>query len=240
MTTATAEAVKPTPTEVAASAIAEALHAEQECSFDKKKFHKFCRKYGLNKKTMETAKDAFEKIRADLQAFVDTYGFTPSTADKTLRCETELYQADVQRAIPVEINDARVVQFQSLCKNIRRPQLFPRIFSRRVEYSLIKGADKIIESASVPKKHKEAFVALYALCFTPNPKSPSLKVIDVQAEAVATAEKAAAAEAKKAAKKAEKAAAKSAARTANAACDPEGQQAKPIERAHQRAEKGGN
>jgi hypothetical protein len=175
--------------EVAASAIANVLQSEQ-CSFDKATFHKLCDAYTVSQALKDSASDAFELRKKELQLFVDQFGYVPTGADKTTRCATERYQADIQRATPVEINDSRVEDFQTICRKARIASLFPFIFQRRVEYTLVPKADKVIETAPVPKKYALAFHSLYALCFTPKPKSPSLKVIDLTEEQAAQQKKA--------------------------------------------------
>ncbi|QHN04396.1 hypothetical protein FTO74_14265 [Granulicella sp. WH15] len=190
----------PTPTEVAVTVVTDMIHEEKTSTFDEKEFEKLCYQFALDKIVLESSKELAERSRDALQVFVDKYGYVPEDAEKTIRCQTRKYQASVTRPTSIEINDSRVEQFQRICRRGRIAALFPAIFTRNVYYTLTPGADKAIEDAKPSAKFKEAFHTLYALCFVPKPKSPSLTFVDFEAEK----EKREAKEAEKKAKQEEK------------------------------------
>ncbi len=189
-----------TATELTISTIANMLQ-EPIAGFDNALFESLCADALEAKEQAATAKKNYEDAADRLQLFVDKHGFAPNDADKTVRCISNRYQADVTRAVATEINDDRVVSFQSVLKRARLSALFFLLFTRKVSYSLAPNADKAIAAAIVPKRWREAVFAAYGLCFTPKPKAAALKVTDLDLVAAAEAEKKAAREAKKAAKK---------------------------------------
>lgn len=173
---------KPTPTEVAVGVVTGMIHAEQTSSFNVAEFERLCSQFSQEQKILESSKRLFEESRDALQRFVDKFGYVPSDAEKTIRCESSKYQASVIRATSIEINDSRVVDFQTVCRNARLAKLFPSIFSRHIYYTLAPGADRVIEKAKPSFRYSEAFHTVYALCFTPKPKSPSLSFVDHEEE----------------------------------------------------------
>jgi hypothetical protein len=178
--------------------------ADSGLRFDQAKFNQLCNDFVIAKAAKDEAQKPLDEAQAKLQVFVDKFGAVPEGADKTVRCESNRYKADVTRGMTVETLDHRVAILQRFCSRNRLAQLFASLFSFRIEYSLRKGASEALKAAKLTDKTRTALTALYALCFDATPKAPALKVTDLVIERKKTAEKEAAKLAAAATKKAAK------------------------------------
>lgn len=148
----------------------------------------------------ENAEQQLSAAKGELLSVVQSFGYTPAHAEKTMRLEGHLYIADATVASTVEINDARVEELQSELSRLKRPKIFRGLFQKRVKYTLLKDAGDVLKIAGgcFPEEVQTRLLGIFASCFTVNSKAPSLSV-DL-ADALRKKEEAAAAKRAKAKK----------------------------------------
>jgi hypothetical protein len=163
-------------------------------------FDNLCVDYAAKQLAADDAKRIADAAKALVMNAVQKYGHVPTNAEASRRFEGADWIATVTTPKTIEIIDGNVTELELLLSEAKLPKIFPLLFSRRVEYSLQKDAERVLPQASLPAKLRDRILSLYAQCFTQKTKTPSLKV-----EAIATVrareEKAARKAAKKAAAK---------------------------------------
>lgn len=160
-------------------------------------FDRLCSDYVAAQSRVDEAKRLADQKRAAVLAWVEENGHVPTNAESSRRCEGADYSATVTTASTVEIRDDIVTELELVLSKAKLPGVFGQLFSRRVEYTLLKGAERVLPGAKLPKRYSERILQLYAQCFVPKKKTPSLKV-ELISDLRAREEKAAAKAAKKA------------------------------------------
>jgi hypothetical protein len=145
-------------------------------AFDAKLFEKRCETYLQFRSDQENAKQDADDLKVWILAQVQQHGFVPTNAEKSRRLEAIGHVATVTTGTTVEIDDQLCTELELLLAKARCPKMFPALFTRRSEYSLAKTAAVAIKATPWPKKFKADIVTLYARCFSPKPKTPSLEV----------------------------------------------------------------
>jgi hypothetical protein len=150
--------------------------ANTQCKLDIARLDLDCQNF-LNWKDQERyAKDKADKVKAIILATVEQHGFVPNNAEKSRRVEARKYVATVTTGTAVEISDEKVTALELLLSQARCPKMFSALFDRRVDYSLAKTAAVAIKTTLWPKRFAEDIRSLYATCFQPKTKTPSLDV----------------------------------------------------------------
>ncbi len=160
--------------------------------FNAAEFDRDCRNYLAYTQQAEDARTKATEIKARIMAAVERHGHVPDAATRSRSTNTAAFVATVTSGVSVEINDAICTELELVLAKGRVRNLFGQLFTRRVEYTLAKGADVVYAQAKLPKRIAEQVATLYARAFTPKSKAPSLKVetyADVMARALATAAK---------------------------------------------------
>ncbi len=139
-------------------------------------FDALCLDYVAKQLATDEAKIASDQAKAVIIAAVQEHGHVPTNAEASRRIEGADWCATVTTPSTVEIHDANVTELELLLSRAKLPGVFGSLFSRRVEYTLLKGAERVLPQTVLPKKYSERIVALYAQCFVPKKKTPSLKV----------------------------------------------------------------
>ncbi|MHB1794617.1 MAG: hypothetical protein ACYCPO_06585 [Acidobacteriaceae bacterium] len=139
-------------------------------------FDELCLDYVTKQLATDEAKIASDQAKAVIIAAVQEHGHVPTNAEASRRIEGADWCATVTTPSTVEIHDANVTELELLLSQAKLPGVFANLFSRRVEYTLLKGAERVLPQTKLPKKFSERIVALYAQCFVPKKKTPSLKV----------------------------------------------------------------
>lgn len=163
---------------------------------DANEFDEICTNYVARQIAADEAKAAADEAKATILGYVEKHGHVPTNAEASRRVEGADWCATVTTASTVEIRDNVVTELELLLSKAKLPAVFPLLFSRRVEYSLVKGAERVLPASSLPKRYAERILGLYAQCFIPKKKTPSLRV-----EAIETVRQREEKAAKKAAKK---------------------------------------
>jgi len=169
-----------------------------------------CLKFDAAKIEVEKDEQAFSTAKGELLAAVQDFGFMPTAAPKTKRLEGILYIADATVSTTVTVDEARVAELESELSRMKKPYVFREMFERKVQHILLKdaaGTLKLAIGGLAPEVQKRLSI-LFATCFKPKSKAPSLTVDLVAALRQKEAEAQAKAEAK---------ALKAAAKTAKAA-----------------------
>lgn len=137
-----------------------------------------CSKYDSAKIAKESAERFLSAVKGDLLEAVQTFGYTPAHAEKTLRLEGRMYIADATIASTVEIDEARVEELQSELSRLKKPKIFRGLFQKRIKYTLIKDAGDMLKIAlnCFPEDVQKRLLGIFATCFTVNSKAPSLSV----------------------------------------------------------------
>jgi len=154
-----------------------------------KEFDALCTDYATKQLATDEAKRASDALKAAVMNAVQTYGHVPTNADASRRMEGADWSATVTTPKTIEIIDGNVTE-------AKLPKVFPLLFSRRVEYSLQKDAERVLPQTTLPAKLAARITALYAQCFTQKTRTPSLK-LETIATVRAREEKAATKAAKK-------------------------------------------
>jgi len=139
-------------------------------------FDELCLDYVAKQLATDEAKQQSDQAKAVIIAAVQEHGHVPTNAEASRRIEGADWCATVTTPSTVEIHDANVTELELLLSQAKFPHVFSQMFSRRVEYTLLKGAERVLPQTKLPKKFAERIVALYAQCFVPKKKTPSLKV----------------------------------------------------------------
>lgn len=163
---------------------------------DPREFDRLCEDFVAAQLSADEAKRKADTAKACVMAYVEEHGSVPTNAEASRRIEGGDWCATVTTASTVEIRDNVVTELELQLSAAKQPGLFAQLFSRRVEYTLLKGAEHVLPAAKLPKSRREIILGLYAQCFIPKKKTPSLKV-----EPIATVRERDAKAAKKAAKK---------------------------------------
>ena len=162
-------------------------------------FDNLCLDFAAKQLAANEAKRTANAAKALVMNAVQEHGHVPTNAEASRRFEGADWIGTVTTPKTIEIIDQNVTELELLLSEAKCPKVFPLLFSRRVEYSLQKDAERVLPQASLPAKLRDRIVSLYAQCFTQKTKTPSLKV-----EAIATVREREAKAAKKGAKKAAK------------------------------------
>jgi hypothetical protein len=85
---------------------------------------------------LEEIREEEEKLRAELAAQVEAYGFTPPRADKSKRLLATFYQFTLTVGLTTEVKDAEVEKIRQVCPDA----LFKRLFKTVTCYKLADGA----------------------------------------------------------------------------------------------------
>jgi hypothetical protein len=173
-----------------------------------------CMEFDGAKLAVDEAEQDFSKVKGDLLAKVQDFGYTPANAEKTTRLEGVIYVADATTASTVEMNEASIGELQSELSRLKKPKVFGEIFERKVKHSLKKNAAGTLKLAigGFDEGTQKRLLGIFACCFKVNSKAPALTVelaTALREKESAAAEKAAKA-AERAAKKAEREAKKAA------------------------------
>jgi hypothetical protein len=159
-------------------------------------FDALCLDYASKSLTADEAKHTADAAKALVMNAVQEFGHVPTNAEASRRMEGADWSATVTTPKTIEIIDSNVTELELLLSQAKQAKVFPLLFSRRVEYSLQKDAERVLPQTKLPGKLRERILSLYAQCFTPKTKTPSLKV-----ETIATVREREEKAAKKAAKK---------------------------------------
>jgi hypothetical protein len=175
-----------------------------------------CLEFNDTKLAVDAAQQRHSTAKGELLAVIQSQGYTPARAEKTMRIEGVVYIADATTGTMTEINEAAVGALQSELSRLHKPRVFSGLFERKVKHAMKKGADVTLKLAitKLGQPVQNRLLGIFASCFKVDIKSPSLSVemADVlrlkEAAAAEKAAKKAAREAKQAAKSAKKAAKK--------------------------------
>ncbi len=161
-----------------------------------------CIAYDNARIAKDNAEQQLSTAKGDLLGAVQTWGYMPAHAEKTMRLEGQLYIASATAGTTVEMNEAKVEELQSELSRLKKPRLFRNLFQRSVKYSLIKDAPEAFKLAiaNLADDMQARLHAIFTGCFKVNTKAPSLAV-DLAAALRAKEAAPAAKAAKKAAKK---------------------------------------
>lgn len=142
-----------------------------------------CIAYDNARIAKDNAEQELSRTKGALLETVQTFGFTPAHAEKTMRLEGILYTASATVGTTVEVNEARVEELQSELSRMKKPKLFRSLFQRSVKYSLIKDAPDVfkIAIANLGDEVQARLHAIFTGCFKINAKAPSLSVDLVEA-----------------------------------------------------------
>ncbi len=153
-----------------------------------------CRQYLHQRGLLEIAKTQCDALKPLIIADVERFGLVPTNAEKSRRIDGRDFVATLTTGDGIEVNDAAALELEILLSKARQSKVFPSLFTRRTEYSLVAGAGRIIEHTKWPKRWADEIRNLYGRCFTANKRTPILKVerrADVEAREKEAAEKAA-------------------------------------------------
>lgn len=143
---------------------------------DANEFDRLCAMYVTEQTKANAAQTFADGIKADIIRYVEHRGHVPTNAEASRRVEGADWCATVTTPSTVEIRDDIVTELELVLSKAKQAKLFPSLFSRRVEYSLVKGAEHVLPAAPLPKRLRERILTLYAQCFIPKKKTPSLRV----------------------------------------------------------------
>lgn len=151
-----------------------------DADFSLSEFDRDCNNYVQWKQLERDAKEKADKIKARIMDAVEQHGQVPTNAEKSRRVEGRRYVATVTTGTAIEIDDQRCTDLELLLSRARKSNLFSQMFARRSEFTLVKGADQVIRTTAWPKKFRDEITSLYAACFRPKTKTPSLEVVSVE------------------------------------------------------------
>lgn len=117
-----------------------------------------------------------KRAKAEVMEAIQKYGLVPPNAEQSRRLSGALFVGTVTGGTTVEINDANVTELEIVLSRAKRSEVFPQLFARRVEYTLVKGAEHVVKQAKIPARWRDRVAQLYAQCFSVKGKTPSLKV----------------------------------------------------------------
>ncbi len=162
-------------------------------------FDSLCLDFAGKSLAADDAKRIADAAKALVMNAVQEFGHVPTNAEASRRMEGAEWSATVTTPKTIEIIDFNVTELELLLSQAKQAKVFPLLFSRRVEYTLQRDAERVLPQTKLPAKLSERIISLYAQCFKQKTKTPSLKV-----EAIATVREREAKAATKAAKKAGK------------------------------------
>jgi len=165
---------------------------------DIKELNADARRYLLLRDKEQAAKKAADAIKPRLLLAAERFGMVPDGAPKSRRIETRSFVVTRTVGSSTEVKDANVTELELTLAKARLSTLFPLLFERHVEYTLVDGADAALAEANLPKKAADAIRALYGRCFGHKTKTPSLDVVTTRVFKATAAKKAAKQSAKKA------------------------------------------
>ena len=150
-----------------------------------------CRRYLALRDKEAVAKKAAEALKPSLLLAAETFGMVPDGAPKSRRIETRSFVVTRTVGSITEVKDGNVTELELMLAKARLSALFPLLFERHVEYTLVDGADATLAEATLPKKAADAIRALYGRCFGHKTKTPSLDVVTTRVFKATAAKKAA-------------------------------------------------
>jgi hypothetical protein len=159
-------------------------------------FDVLCANYDEARTLAERLDKTLSEAKAQVMNAVLEHGRVPTNAEASRRFEGQIWSGTVTTSTTIEILDDNVTALELALSKAKLPRVFQQMFSRRVEYTMLKDAEKVLPQTRLPKRYAARIKQLYGRCFVPRKKTPSLKVESV-VDARAREEKAA----KKAAKK---------------------------------------
>jgi phage terminase small subunit len=139
-------------------------------------FDLFCLDYAAKQLAAEEAKTKADTAKALVMNAVQEFGRVPTNAEASRRFEGAEWCGTVTAATTIEILDDNVTELELLLSQAKLSKVFPLMFSRRVEYTMLKDAERVLPQTRLPKKFAERIQQLYSRCFVPRKKTPSLKV----------------------------------------------------------------
>ncbi len=141
-----------------------------------KEFDDLARQYVALEEKADAADAEARRMKALVMEAVQKHGLVPPHAEQSRRLCGGEYVGTVTGGTTVEINDATVQELEIVLSRAKRSEIFPLLFARRVEYTLVKGAEHVIKQAKIPKRWRDHAAQLYAQCFNVKGKTPSLKI----------------------------------------------------------------
>ena len=124
----------------------------------------------------DTAKETLQQHKDRLIRLVQAHGEVPAGAEKSMRLRGQLTELTVTTGDSITLKDSAVHTLEAAMEANGWRDLFARMFSRRTEYDLVKGAENQLRVASLPARLAGKFSLMFVACFDVKTKSPSLKV----------------------------------------------------------------
>lgn len=141
-----------------------------------KEFDVICFDYVSRMIAVEDAKIKADEAKAVVMTAVQQHGSVPKNAEASRRMEGANWCATVTTGTTVDVNDAACTELEIVLSRAKQHDIFANLFSRRTEFSLVKGAESALKQAKLPARWRDRIHQLYASCFSVHSKSPSLKV----------------------------------------------------------------
>jgi hypothetical protein len=139
-------------------------------------FDSLCADYAEKQLAANIAKEKADDAKALVMTAVEAYGRVPTNAEASRRFEGAEWCGTVTTTTAIEILDDNVTALELALSKAKLPRVFKLMFSRRVEYTMLKGAERILPQTHLPQRYARRIKELYARCFVPRKKTPSLKV----------------------------------------------------------------
>lgn len=149
-----------------------------------------CADYTEKQLAANMMKEKADDAKALVMNAVQEFGRVPTNAEASRRFEGMIWSGTVTTSTTIEILDDNVTALELALSKAKLPRIFKQMFSRRVEYTMLKDAEKVLPSTKLPAQYAARIRELYGRCFVPRKKTPSLKVESVS-DARAREEKAA-------------------------------------------------
>jgi hypothetical protein len=142
-----------------------------------------CLAYDKAAADVEAAETKRDAAKAPLLAQVRAYGAVPANAERTRRLTGVMYGADSTTSTSIEVNEPAVDAFRSKLIQHRKSKLFAEIFEATTKHSLREGSSELLKLGiqAMPEAERAELLLLYAQCFSPKTKAPSLTVYLVAA-----------------------------------------------------------
>jgi hypothetical protein len=157
-------------------------------------FDGLCQEYEQLQTKAEAAQTEADSQRALIEAEITAHGFVPDTAQSSRRFAGIEFSGTLTGSTGVEVDDASAGELEILLSKAKLHGIFAKLFTRRTEYSLVKGAENVLKTVKLPKRYAERIQTLYSYCFKVKTKKARLtveRVADIRAREEKAAKKAA-------------------------------------------------
>ena len=118
-----------------------------------------------------------EKLRSELRAQIEEFGFTPPRSEKSKRLIGERFQFTLTSGVTVEIKDAEVERLRQLCPT----GLFNRLFRTITKFQVAEDAFKLL-AGTLPEDAPRSLRVMFNRAVQTKPTAPRLRIEQVAAE----------------------------------------------------------